>query len=139
MQKVQQTWTEYSTSGAESLVELRNKVRSTISAMQFEYDLEYKGEGFTFNAASNKLENSEAEDCLAQAKDYITNLNREFKSILNSAIDDVLYKCKNCDFAKEVLEGYVKKLEKSKADLEKPKLALENFKRMKDDLEKIEC
>lgn len=139
MQKVQQTWTEYSTSGAESLVELRNKVRSTISAMQFEYDLEYKGEGFTFNATSSKLENSEAEDCLAQAKDYINNLNREFKSILNSAIDDVLYKCKNCDFAKEVLEGYVKKLEKSKADLEKPKLALENFKRMKDDLEKIEC
>lgn len=139
MQKVQQTWTEYSTSGAESLVELRNKVRSTISAMQLEYDLEYKGEGFTFNATSSKLENSEAEDCLAQAKDYINNLNREFKSILNSAIDDVLYKCKNCDFAKEVLEGYVKKLEKSKADLEKPKLALENFKRMRDDLEKIEC
>ena len=139
MQKVQQTWTEYSTSGADSLVELRNKVRSTISAMHFEYDLEYKGEGFTFNASSSKLTDSEAEDCLAQAKDCINNLNREFKFILTSAIDDVLYKCKNCDFAKEVLEGYVKKLEKSKADLEKPKLALENFKRMKDDLEKIEC
>lgn len=139
MQKVQQTWTEYSTSGADSLVELRNKVRSTISAMDFEYDLEYKGEGFTFNASSSKLTDSEAEDCLAQAKDCINNLNREFKFILTSAIDDVLYKCKNCDFAKEVLEGYEKKLEKSKADLEKPKLALENFKRMKDDLEKIEC
>lgn len=141
MQKVQQTWTEYSTFGADSLVELRNKVRSTISAMHFEYDLEYKGKGFTFNASSTsrKLTDSEAEDCLAQAKDCINNLDREYKSILNSAINDVLYKCKNCDFAKEVLEGYVKKLEKSKADLEKPKLALENFKRMKDDLEKIEC
>lgn len=139
IQKVQQTWTEYSTSGAESLVELKNKVRSTISSMHFEYDLEYKGEGFTFNASSSKLEDFEAEDCLAYARDCVNNLNRAFKSILNAAIDDILYKCKNCDFAKEVLEGYVKKLEKSKADLEKPKLALENFKRMKDDLEKIEC
>jgi hypothetical protein len=107
--------------------------------MHFEYDLEYKGEGFTFNASSSKLKAFKAEDCLNHARDCISNLNRAFKSILNAAIDDILYKCKNCDFAKEVLEGYVKKLEKSKADLEKPKLALENFKRMKDDLEKIEC
>lgn len=139
MQKVQQTWTEYSTSGAESLGELKNKVRSTISSMHFEYDLEYKDECFTFNASSSKLKGFKAEDCLNHARDCISNLNRAFKSILNAAIDDILYKCKNCDFAKEVLEGYVKRLEKSKADLEKPKLALENFKRMKDDLEKIEC
>ena len=36
-------------------------------------------------------------------------------------------------------QSYVKKLEKAKSDLEKPKLALENFKHMKSDMEKIEC
>lgn len=139
MQKVQQTWTEYSTEGSDSLVELRNKVRTTIASMNFNYDLEYKGSGFEFSASSSSIEGSEAEECLAKAREFISSLNREFKSILYSAIDDVLRKCKACDFAKEVLDGYVKKLEKAKADLEQPKLALENFKRMKAELEKIEC
>lgn len=150
MQKVQQTWSEYSTEGSDSLVELRNKVRSTIASLNFTYDLEYKGTGFEFStgssfglwggsSSSSKLENSQAEECLSQAKEFVNKLNREFKSILRSAIDDVLDKCSKCDFAKEVLDGYVKKLEKQKADLEQPKLALENFKRMRADLEKIEC
>lgn len=139
MQKVQHTWSEYSTSGSDGLVELRNKVRSTITSLNFTYDLEYKGAGFSYSSYSGKAEGSDAENCLASAKSYVSELNREFKSLLKGAIDDVLNKCKNFDFAKEVLDDYVKKLEKKKADLEAPKLALENFKRMKAELAKIEC
>ena len=142
MQKVQSVWSEYSTSGSDSLVELRNKVRAVMNSMSFKYDLEYHGTGFVYNSkysSNNKIEDEEAEECLSEARKFISSLNREFKNILYSAIDDILDKCKNYDFAKDVMDGYLKKLEKSKADLEQPKLALENFKRMKEELEKIEC
>lgn len=154
MQAVQKTWSENSTEGSDSLVELRNKVRSVIASLNFEYDLEYKGAGletdseqpraglFGFmrsSSSSGIVEGSEAEEWLSKARDCISSLNREFKKILHSAIDDVYEKCKACDFAKEVMDGYLKKLEKDKADLEKPKLALENFRRMREEVEKITC
>lgn len=155
MQSVQKTWTEYSNSGSDSLIELKNKVRSVMSSMNFDYDLEYKGSGFEYgsyssfsifgrmsseqSSAPSKVEGSAAEECLSSARDFVNKLNREFKSILNEAIEDVLNKCKSCDFSKMVLDGHIKKLEKAKNDLEKPKLALENFKKMKEELEKIEC
>lgn len=138
MQKVQSIWSEYSTSGSDSLVELRNKVRAVMNSMSFKYDLEYHGVGISFKYFG-KIEGAEAEECLSEAKKFISSLYREFKNMLYSAIDDILDKCKNYDFAKDVMDGYLKKLEKSKADLEQPKLALENFRRMKEELEKIEC
>lgn len=141
LQTVQKTWSEYSTSGSDELIELRNKVRSTLAAMNFEYDLEYKGSSFQYNSYfhSSQLSGSDAEECISRAKEFVNQLDREFKSILHGAIEDIFNKCKKCDFAKNVLDGYLKKLEKSKADIEQPKLALENFKRMKNELEKIGC
>lgn len=137
LQSVQKVWTEYSTSGSDELVELRNKVRSTMASMNFEYDLEYNGPEFEYSSSSSKLEDSAAEECLSKAKDFVNQLDRKFRSILHDAIDDIYNKCTKCDFAKNVLDGYVKKLEKAKADLEQPKLALENFKQMRAELEKI--
>lgn len=155
VQAVQKTWSEYSNSGSDSLTEVCSKVRSVMASMNFDYDLEYKGTGFEYgsyssfsifgrmsseqSSAPSKVEDSAAEECLSAARDFVSQLNREFKSILNGAIEDVLQKCKHCDFEKQVLDGYIKKLEKAKSDIEKPKLALENFKKMKEELEKIEC
>lgn len=156
VQTVQKTWSEHSSSGSDSLTEVRSKVRSVMASMNFDYDLEYKGSGFEYDSSSvgfsffggtsgeqasspSKLEGDAAEDCLSKAKSFVSQLNREFKSILTKASEDVLEKCKHCDFEKQVLDGYIKKFEKAKSDLEKPKLALENFKKMKEELEKIEC
>lgn len=140
---VQKIWVDGNPSSDDSLVELRNKIRRTLSEMNFKYDLEYTGAGFNYDSGyysnSSKLEGSSAEECISQANAFVSELNRNFRGILNNALDDVLEKCKNANFSKKVLDSYIKQLEKSKADLETPKLAIENFKRMKKEVEAIKC
>ncbi|MGL4986658.1 MAG: hypothetical protein ACRC5H_05900, partial [Treponemataceae bacterium] len=139
MQKVQGVWAERSLSNEDSLVELRNKVRSTIRDLDFSYELEYTGSSFSFDSYGSKAEGSAAEECLTEASSFVNQLNRDFKGMLKTAIDDVLKKCKNCNFSKLILDGCIKRLDKKKSDLEKPKLALENLKRIRNEVEQIKC
>lgn len=88
---------------------------------------------------SSRLEGDEADEYLSLAKRAVSELNRSFQAILNDAVSDVKSKCEKCNFAEQVLDGYLKQLQKKKEDIEKPKLALENFKRMKKEVEQIVC
>lgn len=134
---VQKVWVEKNPNSEDSLSELRNKIRRTMLDMNFKYDLEYNGKGFEYESNYAKLEDSEAEECISKANAYLDNLNRGFRSKLNNAIEDVLEKCKHADFGRKVMDSYIKQMEKTKEDLEKPKLALENLSRMKKEIEAV--
>lgn len=134
---IQKLWSEKEISLEEAASGLRNRVRNIMTGMNQSYDLEYSGTGFT--GETGRLEGSSAEECIDQANAFVGELNREFKTKLKSAMDDVLKKCQNCNFSKNVLDSHLKQLEKKKSDLDKPKLALENFKRMRKETEAIEC
>ena len=41
------------------------------------------------------------------------------------------------DFGKTILEHYINQLEKEKAELEKPKLAMENYKQLIKEIEEL--
>ena len=134
---IQKLWSEKEVSLEESTAGLRNRVRNIMTGMNQTYDLEYTGSGFSGD--SGNLEGSSAEECINAANSFVSELNRTFKQKLKSAMDDVLKKCQNCNFSKNVLDSHLKQLEKKKNDLDKPKLALENFKRMRKETEAIEC
>ena len=134
--------------GMEVSIELHNKADAVMREMNFQYDLKYEVDSETqentklysfLYGSSFRLEGDEAEECLSLADSFVSELNRSFQDILNDAVSDVKSKCKNCNFAEQVLDGYLKQLQKKKEDIEKPKLALENFKRMKKEVEQIVC
>lgn len=142
---VQKTWTDKVPNGTDSIVEIRNKTRSIMAEMNFVYDLEYKGNSFKYeptgysflSSSSSRLEGQSAEECISQAKTFVRNLNSTFRGMLTNTIDSINKKCKNCNFGEKLLDGYKKQLEKMKADIEKPKLALENLRRIKAEVEKL--
>lgn len=136
--QIQRIWSENVSCGKESPVEFRNKIRSLVSSMDFSYSLAYQGERFLCED-SGRIEGSRAERCLDNARDFINTLCREFKEIVLSAAEDVKEKCKSYGFSKRLLDGYKKQLEKRLSDLQTPKVAMENLKRMKKELGKIEC
>lgn len=134
---IQQLWSEKEVALEDSTSGLRNRVRNIMAGMNQSYALAYTGG--SFSAGSGRLEGYSAEDCIAKANAFVSELNRAFKAKLQSATDDVFNKCKNCNFSRDVLDSYMQQLEKKKSDLEKPKLALENFKRMRKETGAIEC
>ena len=134
---VQKVWMESGAAGDELASGFRNRVRNAISALLEEYDLEYRGAMFSYGSGSSKLQGSDAEECIAQSRDFVSGLSRTFRGMMNDAIEDVYRKCMNCNFSKSVLDPYITQLEDKKKDMEKPKLALENIKRMKEELEEI--
>ena len=131
-------WTSNNTAPADSTTSLRNRVRSIMSEMNREYDLEYTGAQFSYDSYSSNLEGSSADECISQANGFVSELNRTFRAKLKAAMDDVYARCKSYPFSKNVLDAYIKRLEKAKSDIEKPKLALENFRRMRKEVEAIE-
>lgn len=154
MMAVQKAWTDNVPGGADSLVEIRNKTRSVMASLDFNFDLEYKGSSFSLEKKQNgnigdvfaflsnygnssKLEGSRAEECLSQAKSFVRDLNSTFRGMLTSAIQIVQKRCEKCNFGEQILDGYKKQLEKMKGDIEKPKLALENLRRIKAEVENL--
>lgn len=135
---VQPIWNEYMILGNVSSAEFRNKVRSTLRDFNLvAEDVSYKGSGFSFESYSTRLEDSEAEECLDKASEFVKDLEHELKETVSSALKTIKTKCSKNDFGKTILEHYLKQLEKEKAELEKPKLALENFKRISKEIEDL--
>ena len=154
MMAVQKAWTDNVPGGADSLVEIRNKTRAVMASLDFNFDLEYKGSSFSLEKKQNgnigdvfaflsnygnssKLEGSRAEECLSQAKSFVRDLNSTFRGMLTSTIQIVQKRCEKCNFGEQILDGYKKQLEKMKSDIEKPKLALENLRRIKAEVENL--
>lgn len=135
MANVQRLWSNHDMTGFGSLTLLRNRVRSIMQQMCKDYDLEYKGK--SFSGGTGILEGYRADEFVSEANSFIGELSSTFRKKLKAAIDDVLSNCKKYEFSKNVLEVYKSSLEKKKKDLEFPKLAIENFKRMKKEIEKI--
>jgi len=134
--KVQKVWSESVASSEDSAAGFRNRVRTGVqSVIDKEYDLEYKGEQFKFSGS--RLSGSDAEKCIDEARSFVSGLSRSFKSMLREAIDDVYRKCRGCHFHKIVLDPYLRQLEDKKKCMEEPKLALENFARIKEEVAAI--
>lgn len=134
---IQKVWTDNEVAVSDSTSGLRNRVRSIMADINQSYDLEYTGGQFSYDSSSTRLEGSSAEECIDEAASFVGKLNRAFREKLNSAMEDVLSKCKSCQFSKNVLDSYLQQLEKKKNDLEKPKLALETYKQMRKEVEAI--
>lgn len=132
---VQKTWAENNPNSAESLLEVRNKARSIIVGLNLEYKLDYTGP--QFSAESGNISGYSAEKLLGEANEFVSDVHGKFKKMLNDALNDVLQRCKKCNFSRQVLDSYLTKLEQRKKDLEQPKLAMENIKRIRDNLTAI--
>ena len=133
---VQKVWSESVASSEDSAAGFRNRVRTGVqSVIDKEYDLEYKGA--QFSCSGTRLSGSAAEECIDQAKDFVSGLSRSFKSMMREAVDDVYRKCRSCHFPKIVLDPYLRQLEDKKKCMEEPKLALENFARIKEEVAAI--
>lgn len=137
MSAVQKAWTENVPSGADSMTEVRNKTRVVMMGMNFSSTLEYNGKKFSYDTYSNNIEGGSAEECLSKAKEFVRDLNSTFMSMLKNAIDEIVSKCNSCNFSEKILDGYIRLLQQKKEEIEKPKLALENLRRMKGEVEKI--
>lgn len=135
---VQPIWNKYMTFGNISSADFRNKVRSTLRAFNLlAEDVSYKGNGFSFESYSTRLERSEAEECLDKASEFIKDLEHELRETVASALKTIKNKCTKNDFGKTILEHYINQLEKEKAELEKPKLAMENYKQLIKEIEEL--
>lgn len=135
---VQPIWNNYMTFGNISSADFRNKVRSTLRAFNLIVDdVSYKGNGFSFESYSTRLERSEAEECLDKASEFIKDLEHELRETVASALKNIKNKCTKNDFGKTILEHYINQLEKEKAELEKPKLAMENYKQLIKEIEEL--
>ena len=133
---VQKVWSVSVASSEDSAAGFRNRVRTGVqSVIDKEYDLEYKGA--QFSCSGTRLSGSAAEECIDQAKDFVSGLSRSFKSMMREAVDDVYRKCRSCHFPKIVLDPYLRQLEDKKKCMEEPKLALENFARIKEEVAAI--
>ena len=133
---VQKVWSESVASSEDSAAGFRNRVRTGVqSVIDKEYDLEYKGA--QFSCSGSRLSGSDAEKCIDEARSFVSGLSRSFKSMLRAAIDDVYRKCRGCHFPKIVLDPYLRQLEDKKKCMEEPKLALENFARIKEEVAAI--
>lgn len=134
---VMKIWAESGADPDGTSAALRNRVRSAVSGIVREYDLEYRGSKFSYDGGSAMLEGRAAEDFIGQAGDFVSMLNRTFREMLNNAAEDVYRQFRKCDFSKSVLDPYLRQLEKKKEDLKKPRLALENLRRMKEEVRAI--
>lgn len=134
---IDKVWTDNKVAVTDSPARLRNRVRSIMAGIQQSYDLKYTGSKFSYEENPTRLEGSSAEDCIDKAASFVGELSRIFRGKLQFAMDDVLSKCKSCQFSKNVLALYLEQLEKKKRDLEKPKLALETLKRMRSEVKAI--
>lgn len=135
---VQPIWNQYMILGNVSSADFRNKVRTTLRDFNLiADDVSYKGNGFSFENYSTRLEGSAAEECLDKASEFIEDLEHELKETVASALKNIKTKCSKNNFGKTILDHYLKQLEKENAELEKPKLALENFKRISKEIEDL--
>lgn len=135
---VQPIWNQYMIIGNISSADFRNKVRSTLRDFNLiADDVSYKGNGFSYESYSTRLEGNEAEECLDKASEFVEDLEHELRQMVASALKNIKAKCSKNNFGKTILDHYLKQLEKEKAELEKPKLALENFKRISKEIEDL--
>lgn len=150
---VTRTWMERGVAGYERDAGFRNRVANVISGVVINYDLKYSDvpellqqqkDGLIdwvlkliklWLSSFSGIENMEG--FIDKAKSTVISLDGQFKKILHNAVSDVEKKCKGCDFSKCVLDPYIKQLENRKKSMEKPKLALENIMREKEEVETI--
>lgn len=164
---VQNAWDKSGAAGDEPDSGFRNRVRNVISSIAGNYDLKCKSVSYPFGGLKDlrctrfpiytpffpfpplldlflsrkedgdKLEGSDAEEFIAQARAAVSALNLRFKEMMQEAIEDVYQKCRSLGFSKSVLAPYIRQLEERKKDMEAPKVALENIRRMKDEVEHV--
>lgn len=136
---VQKKWSENTAISGYSASAFRNRVRTGIENVigHKEYDLDYKGEKFSYSSDHSTVEGAEAEEFISEARGFVSQLNRNFREMLRGAMEDVYKKCVNCQFAQVVLDPFIKQLEAKKKEMEQPKASLENCRRIREELEAI--
>jgi len=154
-ESIQKVWSENTVSSDTPASGFQNRVNVGIqSVIGSEYDLEYKGAQFKYSKYSNstelkrglrtvrdkgvgQLDGDDAEDFIIKSRNFVNGLKRGFEKTLHDAIEDVYNKCRSCSFAETVLRPYLKQLEDKKKYMDEPEQALENLRRMEEEVEAI--
>ncbi len=150
IESVQGAWKEKAVAEDEQDTGFPNRIRSAMAAIVRDYDLKYhlkidsqdnyggssNGDPLPF-VFSSILEGDEAEEFIERSKDVVSTLNRKFMGAMKDAIDDVYRRAMSYDFSKIVLAPYIGQLENRKKDMERPRLALEKLKSLKEEVESI--
>jgi hypothetical protein len=131
-------WAEYNTAFSDSAAEFKNLVSSVMSGLSGKPNLEYCG-SFSYSSYSSTLTGSSARDCLAEARNYVSQLNRKFSEMLYGAVQEVSEGCGKCQFSKKVLSSCLRLLEEKKSEKKNTQRTLENFKKMKEEVRAIKC
>lgn len=152
IESVQKVWSENTVSSDTPASGLQNRVNVGIqSVIGSEYDLEYKGAQFKYcnstelkrglgtvgDKGVGQLDGDDAEDFIIKSRNFVNGLKRGFEKTLHDAIEDVYNKCRSCSFAETVLRPYLKQLEDKKKYMDEPEQALENLRRMEEEVEAI--
>jgi len=129
---VQKVWSE-GTAFSEDPAAVRSRVmRGVKSVVDRNYDLEYKGA--LFSCSATKLEGSDAEKCIDEARSFVSGLSRSFNNMLREAADDVYRKCRSCHFSRIMLEPSLWQLADMKKYIEHPEIFLEKLSQLKDEV-----
>jgi len=146
MESVQKVWSECADFSNDPETCFQNRIIAGIrSVIGCEYDLECKLTPFTYsnsqewqNDIGSELKGNDADDCINKSRNFINGLKLGFEKKLHDAIEDVYNKCKSCSIAETVLRPYLRQLEDKKKAMEAPEPALENLRRMEEEVEAID-
>lgn len=119
--------------------EVRKKILVLFGELNIPLTIEYDGEefGFTSSYGSDRLAGSEAEECIRLANSHLKKVMRNFKGQLHLKVEEIRDLCGSSSFVERLFEGYTRQLQEQRKKLEEPKVALENYQRIKKELEEI--
>ncbi len=119
--------------------EVQNKLLVLFGELNIPLEVTYDGEEFSYDDGygSDRLTGSHAEDCIRLANSHLNKILRNFKDKLHSRIEEIRDLCGSSNFVRRLFEGYTRQLQERKLALEEPQVALENYRRLKTELEGI--
>lgn len=86
---------------------------------------------------SQLLEGSSAEEAIQEANKIIKAIDRKAANWISEVVEQLCAKINSCNFSNQVLDKYIAELEDKIEDKQKPKLALEKYKRLENKVKSI--
>lgn len=130
-------WLENSIEDGVSVYEIRNAVRSLVKDAMIALTA-YQGK-HSFSSETGILTDNSAEVFVDQAGDFVCKLKDEFSQSIKETLKKTTANLEKSDFAGQILKKYENILEVKKREVEEPQKALENFDKLKKEVQEIVC
>lgn len=86
---------------------------------------------------SGKIEGSSADSAIEEARKVIKAIDRKAAAWITEVVEQLCKKITSCNFSSQVLDKYLKELEEKIEEKQKPKLALEKYKRLEEKVKNV--